>query len=371
MAGPLFDPNTLAVGQTLPRDAFNGKGRLLLRRGAVIGSANQLDLIAQNALTNSTPNGSPPPADTTVPATPLGMVLAARWRLLTLFEQGSSFFPADLLRIAALVHRACRANADLALASILLVRDAPYVVRHAVNTAIVCEVVASALEWPEPMQTATVAAALTMNVGMLELQQQLHESEGRLNDEQRAAVRQHCDLGVKLLIELGVDDPIWLATVRDHHESPDGSGYPAGKLGDAVSLPARLLNLADIYCARVSARSYRPAMSPTLALRQLFLKQGASMDEALVAQIIKTLGVYPPGTGVRLRNGSIAVVTHRGNTGNAPRVAAITTPAGMRLATPLRHNGDSPSHGIQAVVDLEELKLPVPLGALWGGDAVL
>lgn len=371
MSGPLFDPHQLSVGQVLPRDAYNDKGRLLLRRGTVISSASQLEIIAQSSLVNSTPDGTPPPVETTIPSSPLAMVLAARWRLLALFEQGSSYFPADLLRIAALVHRACRANADLSLASILLMRDAPYVARHAVNTAIVCEVVASALEWPDDMQSATVAAALTMNVGMLELQQQLYETEGRLNDGQRAAVRQHCELGVELLRGLGVDDPVWLAAVRDHHESPDGSGYPAGKRGDEIDLPAHLLNLADIYCARVSARSYRPAMSPTLALRQLFLKQGASMDEALVAQIIKTLGVYPPGTGVRLRNGSVAVVTHRGNTGNAPRVAAITSPAGMRLATPLRHNGDAPSHGIQAVVDLDELNLAVPLAALWGGDAVL
>ncbi|MDE2087832.1 MAG: phosphohydrolase, partial [Xanthomonadaceae bacterium] len=74
----------------------------------------------------------------------------------------------------------------------------------------------------------------------------------------------------------------------------------------------------------------------------------------------------------RLQNGSIAVVTHRGNARvNTPRVAAITNPNGMCLATPLRHNGDSPAHAIKAVVDLEALKLPVSMAAIWGADAVL
>lgn len=366
-----FDPNNPAIGQVLSRNAYDDKGQLLLRKGAVIGSDKQLERITENILAITAPSSLPPP-EKNFPKTPLGVILAARWRLLELFQQGATDFPAELHRIGNLIARACRANSDLALASVLLVRDAPYAIRHTVNTAVACQVVGSALEWPEDVLGSTVAAALTMNIGMLDLQQQLHQMEGPLSEEQRLAVHRHCEVGVDMLRQLGVRDEVWLAAVRDHHERPDGSGYPAGKQGDAMSQSARLLSLADVYCARVSARSYRAALSPTLALRQLFLREGHCIDESLVAQFIKTLGIYPPGTGVRLQNGSVAVVTHRGNARvNTPRVAAITTPNGMCLATPLRHNGDSPAHAIKAVVDLDALKLPVNMAAIWGADAVL
>lgn len=366
-----FDPNDLSVGQVLPRDAYNGKGQLLLRHGAIIRSESQRDLIAENALATTAPTPERVEQETTIPGTPLGMIVAARWRLMSLFEQGSSYFPADLQRIAALLRRACRANADLALASIILARDAPYAIRHATNVALLCQIVASALEWDEAVIASTSAAALTMNVGMLELQQELYKSHLAPTPEQQETIRQHCTRGVELLLELGVDDPVWLATVRDHHERVDGSGYPAGKRGDDVGLPARLLALADIYCARVSARTYRAAIAPTPALRQLFLNEGARIDQTLVSQFIKVLGIYPPGTGVRLRNGAIAVVTQRAAGKHPTRVAALTTANGMRLPTPMRHNGDSPAHAIEAVVDLDALKLPLNMAVLWGADAVL
>jgi len=371
MSRRIFNPDNPAVGQVLPKNAYDDRGQLLLRKGAVIGSSEQLERITENILSLTAPNSLPPP-ETSFPKNPLGILLAARWRLLELFQQGASDFSAELHRVGGLIARACRANSDLALASVLLVREAPYAVRHAANTAVACQVVGSALEWPEDELRATVAAALTMNIGMLDLQQQLHKMQGPLSDEQRLAIQRHCEVGVDMLRQLGVTDDIWLAAVRDHHERPDGSGYPAGKQGDAISRSARLVSLADVYCARVSSRSYRSALSPTQALRQLFLHEGQSVDESLVAQFIKALGIYPPGTGVRLQNGNVAVVTHRGNAKvNSPRVASITNANGMQLATPLRHNGDSPAHAIKAVVNLDALKLPINMAALWGADAVL
>lgn len=366
-----FDPNDLTVGQVLPRDAYNGKGQLLLRHGSIIRNTLQRDLIAENALATTAPSPGRAEQETTIPATPLGMLIAARWRLMALFEQGSSYFPADLVRIAALVRRACRANADLALAAVVLMRDAPYAVRHAVNVATLCQVVGATFEWDDDLLASTTAAALTMNIGMLEVQQQLYKSHAPPTPEQQEIIRRHCERGVEMLRELGVDDPVWLATVRDHHERIDGSGYPAGRRGSAVAQPTRLLTLADIYCARISARAYRPAMVPTPALRQLFLNEGGQIDETLVAQFIKAIGVHPPGTGVRLRNGSIAIVTQRGTAKHGPRLAALTNAVGMRLPTPLRHNGDSPMHAIQTTADLEALKMPVSMAALWGADATL
>jgi len=363
----LIHPSELQVGQPLPCDAYDGKGTLLLREGHVITSGGQIEKLMRQALMADTlPDDA---AKEVARISPLSFVLSARQRLQALFIAPSpSDFPAELSRVVGMVRRACRMNADVALASILMCRDGPYTIRHAVNVAIACQVTGPAVKLAPAELAATVAAALTMNIGMFELQQELHVLDGPLTGAQQAAVRGHCERSVAMLRGRGVTDALWLEIVQDHHERPDGSGYPAGKAGDAIGLPAQLLSLADVYCARVSCRDSRPAMLPNVALRWLFLNEGVAVNEHLAALFIKTLGVYPPGTGVRLRNGSIAVVTQRGATGHMPKVASITTRDGLRTGMPIRRRGDESAHAVSEVVDLDDLQLAVGMEALWGAD---
>lgn len=367
----LIHPSDLQIGQPLPCDAFNSKGTLLLRGGHVITSARQIEtlkqLTQQSRMTNEPVDGV---AETAAKASPLSLVLGARQHLHALFiTESPRDFPAKLARIVGMVRRACWLNADVALASILMRRDGLYAIRHAVNVAIACQVAGETMKLPTAELAATIAAALTMNIGMFELQQQLQALDGPLVDAQQDAIRRHCERSVAVLRGHGVSNELWLDIVLDHHERPDGSGYPAGKAGDALGLLAQLLSLADVYCARVSNRDFRPPMPPNVALRWLFLSEGAAVSQDLAALFIRALGVYPPGTGVRLRNGSIAVVTHRGTAGHLPKVASITTHDGLRVGVPIRRSGDVPAHAVSKVVDLDTLQLKVSMEALWGTDA--
>ncbi|MHB1056389.1 MAG: HD-GYP domain-containing protein [Rhodanobacter sp.] len=361
-------PSELQVGRALSCDAYDSKGTLLLRKGHVITSTRQIEKLVKHALmAESPPDGA---AEAVARVSPLSLVLSARQHLHALFITASPpDFPAGLARIAGMLGRACRSNADVALASILMRREGLYAIRHAVNVAIACQVTGTAMKLAAPELTAMVSAALTMNIGMFELQQQLHGLDGPPSDTQQALIRGHCDRGVAMLRGHGVTDALWLGIVQDHHERPDGSGYPAGKAGDELSQLTQLLSLADIYCARVSSRDSRPAMLPNVALRWLFLNEGTAVNQQLAAVFIKALGVYPPGTGVRLHNGSIAVVTHRGATGHMPRVASITTHDGLRIGVPIRRRGEVQAHAVCEVVDLDALRMTVGMEALWGTDA--
>lgn len=365
----LIHPSELKIGEVLPCDAYDAKGTLLLREGHVITSAKQIDKLVKHALWADT--SANVVHDTPTRVSPLSLVLSARQHLQALFSTPSPpDFTAALLRIGGMVRKACKMNADVALASILMCRDGPYAIRHAVNVAIASHVTGMAMGLDATESAATVAAALTMNIGMFELQQQLHTLDGPLSGEQRMEVQGHCERGVALLRGYGVTDELWLGIVRDHHECPDGSGYPAGKSAGEISLSTQLVSLADIYCARVAGRLHRPAMRPNVALRWLFLNEGAIVNEHHAALFIKTLGIYPPGTGVRLHNSSVAVVTHRGTTGHMPKVASITTHDGLRIGKPIRRHGDALAHSVVEAVDLDELGLSVSMEALWGSDAV-
>lgn len=360
----------LQVGQPLPADAYDSRGTLLLRKGHVLSSEKQIDSLVRLAQFEETaPARLAEMPDESV-ACPLAQLMQARHRLHGLLNAPvAGRFVGEIRHITRLLQRACRRNADVALASILMQRDGPYAIRHMINAAIACQLVASAMAMPAAEIASTLAAALTMNLGMLELQQELLSHDAPLTVAQHAAVHRHCERSLMLLREFGVTDELWLRTVLDHHERPDGSGYPAGKRGEAVGLHARLLSLADVYCARVSGRDYRPPVQPNVALRWLFLNEGAQVDEKLAALFIKTLGIYPPGTAVRLRNNSIAIVTHRGPSGTSPRVASITTHDGLRVSMPIRRRCDVEAHAISEVVDLEALDLSVGMETLWGADA--
>lgn len=366
-----LDPAELTVGQPLRFNAYDAKGKLLLRLGQVIGNQAQLEKLLENGLFyGSEEECRGPFLPMAPPPSPLALVLDARDQLRALLaDPAPKDFPGMLGRIAELVREACRLNPDVALASILLRTEGSYGARHAVNAAIACQLTGSAMGLEATELAATVSAALTMNIGMAELHDQLVALEGPLSDEQHAAVRAHCQLGVVRLRDHGIASAAWLNAVRDHHERADGSGYPGGKRGEEIGRAARLLALADVYCARVSGRDYRPPLQSTLALRWLFLNEGAALDEQMARVFIKTLGIYPPGTGVRLRNGSIAVVIQRGAASHQPVVASLTTHDGLRVGSPIRRRGDVEAHHVSEVVDLAALDIEVDMEALWGADA--
>jgi len=78
--------------------------------------------------------------------------------------------------------------------------------------------------------------------------------------------------------------------------------------GDEISQAGRMAAIVDSYDAMTSDRPYRPAISPSHALRQLFDQGGTQFDPALVAAFVRTVGVYPVGTLVMLESGHLAVV---------------------------------------------------------------
>ncbi|OOG44873.1 phosphohydrolase [Rhodanobacter sp. C06] len=367
-----LDATELTVGLPMRFNAYDGRGNLLLCVGQVIGSAAQREMLLQHGLfygSEEECRGPLPPSPE--PArSPLARLLDARRRLQALLaDPEPADFPAALADIAAQVREACRINPDVALASILLRTDGPYSSRHAVNAAVACQLTGMALALDAGELAAIVAAALTMNIGMFTLHDALVACEGPLSDVQHAMVRAHCRLGAAMLRERGITSTTWLDAVRDHHERSDGSGYPDGKRGAQIGRAACLVALADIYCARVAGREYRPPLQPTQALRWLFLNEGAALDEHLARVFIKTLGVYPPGTGVRLRNGALAVVLQRQSAGHQPVVASLTTHDGLRLHSPIRRRGDVEAHAVTEVVDLSMLGIRVDMEALWGADA--
>jgi HD-GYP domain-containing protein (c-di-GMP phosphodiesterase class II) len=362
-------PGELQIGSVLPWDAFDDRGFLLLRQGQTITTSNQIDRLIERGLfaeLDVEVRRSQPLTNKLGPSA-VSPILEARRRLeLICSLPETPGFTEQILFLRELIAEACRLSPDAALATTTFERHGRYSIRHSLDVAITCHVVGGVLEMDDDELCSTVAAALTMNLSILDLQDSLQGQKEPLSTEQREVIERHPADSVALLRARGVTDDVWLEAVMSHHEAIDGSGYGRRKRGEEIPLSAQLVSLSDIYCARISTRQYRRALRPNAALRALFLDQGKKVSPALATRFIKAIGVFPAGTPVKLENGEIAVVTERGETAKTPHVASIVTPEGMPFVTPVRRDTREPACSVREVMEWSDVGAMPSMHALWG-----
>jgi len=341
----------VAVGQPLPFNVRNADHTLLLARGHVVDTFDQMEaLFTRGALVDLAELRSA--ADNIKDAAP--EQLPRLWGQCmdrigqTLQSSSQEGFNQALDEVTGPVQALIERDSDLAIFQVLRQdgnSHTQYGVTHSIHTAITAFLVAQRLGWDEPCVQKVFKVALTMNLSMLELQGQLAEQSTPLTPEQRAEILSHPQRSVQMLELSGVTDRDWLDGVADHHVAPDGSGYPAGR--HEVNDFAALVRRADIYTAKLSPRTTRSAMAADRAGRAMFMYDpGNSMTAALV----KEFGVYPPGCFVKLVSGETAVVVKRGPSVVTPMVAALTTPTGAALVDPVPRDTSKREHAIAGVV---------------------
>lgn len=233
--------------------------------------------------------------------------------------------------MADAVEDAVKLDPDTALAYLFIRNAEDYPLLHAIHCAVVVCLGGQAVGLGPGERHPLLCAALTQNISMCALQAELYHINGPPASLDRLMIRRHPLTSVGILKALGVQAPQWLEAVALHHERFDGSGYPFALRGNGVPLSARLLSAADIYCAAVSPRGYRSERPAHEAMRNLFMGAGRVVDEDLARLLVRTLGIYPPGTVVELRNRELALVLNRGARVDRPQVMRIKTGREPRL----------------------------------------
>ncbi|RXR03429.1 HD-GYP domain-containing protein [Pseudoxanthomonas composti] len=133
---------------------------------------------------------------------------------------------------------------------------------------------------------------------------------GRLTDGEFDVMRRHPNDGMQLLMAAGMDNPAVLQIALHHHEKIDGSGYPHKLVGDDISLMARMGAICDVYDAVTSDRPYKSGWDPAESLRHMVSWKG-HFDPLLLQAFVKSLGIYPVGSLVRLASDKLAVVVEQ------------------------------------------------------------
>lgn len=203
-----------------------------------------------------------------------------------------------------------------------------YSATHAMLVSVMVGLAAQeVLNWPEPVDALLRRAALTMNISMTALQDTLTSQKRPIDAVQQALIDTHAQKSVEILQAMGVSDATWLESVAAHHAQAPGplhSKTPAQRL-------ARLIQRADMFAARLSPRLTRPPVSPAVAMQACYFDENKQVDEAGAA-LIKAVGIYQPGSFVKLASGEVAVVVRRGNNTSTPRVAVVLNRSGMPTA---------------------------------------
>jgi putative nucleotidyltransferase with HDIG domain len=174
----------------------------------------------------------------------------------------------------------------------------PWTHEHCDRVCAIALGMAQLLDFDEVSLRRLRRAALLHDLGKLSVSSRILDKPGPLTDDERARFREHPLLGEQILGQVG--SFVELSTVASaHHERLDGSGYPRGLAGDALTMPMRVLAVADVYEALISDRPYRPAYPWQDALELMRADVPERLDARAFAALEALLRKPPAGGASR------------------------------------------------------------------------
>jgi putative nucleotidyltransferase with HDIG domain len=151
-------------------------------------------------------------------------------------------------------------------------------------------------------------AGLLHDIGKMVIPNEVLNKPGQLTDEEFVIMKSHPERGWEILKSCYQVHETALDVCLHHHERVDGKGYPKKLSGDALTLFARMGAVCDVYDAISSDRCYKPAWSPAESIRKMASWKDGHFDETVFQAFVKTIGIYPSGTLLKLKSGRLGVV---------------------------------------------------------------
>lgn len=256
-----------------------------------------------------------------------------------------------------------------ALISLARVKTADeYTYMHSVAVCALMVALARQLGLPDDETRAAGFAGLLHDVGKADIPLEILNKPGRLTDEEFAIVREHPRKGWERLRAAGIDDAVALDVCLHHHERYDGTGYPDRLAGEGITLVARMGAVCDVYDAITSNRPYKAGWDPAESLKRMASWKG-HFDERVFQAFVRSLGIYPVGSLVRLSNGRLAVVVEPSPRSLLKPVVktVFSTRSGERVV-PERIDLSAPGCTVQVVQREDPAQWKIPdLDEIWSG----
>lgn len=209
-----------------------------------------------------------------------------------------------------------------------------YTSEHSVNVSILSIVLGRSAGLQRAHLEEVGLAGLLHDVGKVLTPTEILNKPERLTDDEFLIMRMHPSQGRDILDTTeGLGRPI-RDVAHQHHERLNGSGYPRSLRDNDLGLYTRIVAIADTYDAITSDRVYGRGRPSLEAFQILRAASGSHYDETLVAKFLDTIGAYPPGSAVQLRNGQFAIVVRRNPTHSLRPVVLLVKDAKQRPIKP-------------------------------------
>ncbi|MFZ5566070.1 MAG: HD-GYP domain-containing protein [Pseudomonadota bacterium] len=259
------------------------------------------------------------------------------------------------------------ASALISLARLKTADDYTYM--HSVAVCAMMIALARQLGLDEAQTRSAGLAGLLHDLGKARMPMEVLNKPGKLTESEFGVMKSHPVEGHQMLLAVGNVDPIALDVCLHHHEKTDGSGYPKGLKGDEISLFAKMGAVCDVYDAITSNRPYKAGWDPAESLRKMAEWAKGHFDHQVFQAFVKSLGIYPIGSLVRLGSGRLAVVVEQSSRSlTMPLVKAFySTKSDLRIPPELIDlSVPNCSDKIAGREDPAQWKFP-DLNELWSG----
>jgi HD-GYP domain-containing protein (c-di-GMP phosphodiesterase class II) len=210
--------------------------------------------------------------------------------------------------VGRIIERLMTSKFPLLIAASLKRHD-PYSFVHSLNVCLLTLAQAQFIGMDNRYLPDAGLAGLLHDAGKLALSGQIIRKKEKLTDEEFDQVKSHPSDGAKLLLRTPDISPLVAGAAFEHHVRHDRAGYPKKPFGGEQGLLSALVEIADIYDALRSIRSYRGEMAPEQAYEEMKKMSGTHLHPDLVEAFFKSVGVYPPGATVELDDGHVGIVT--------------------------------------------------------------
>lgn len=372
----------LVAGSPINYDLRSRNNVLLIKRGSVIRDVDQINAIlktgpcvnAEDAFRLGIIDTLDAPSNILVSAQtkihvdkketrPFDVIAECITKTQILYTQ-NGFFAQRVESISAEIIKISESCPEAVAAAVFLIPFKSYTAAHAVHCGIYSVIVGRELGLQTAEIEALVQASLLMNISQSKLQDKLFNHNQPITPYIRTQLDQHPQQSASHAKENGIEDPVVLRIVEQHHEKPDGSGYPRKLVENKIHKLAIILHILDVALAKITHRSYRKPMAPKKALGTLLVSYKDQYCQEIIKYLIKAVGVYPSGTIVKLASGETAVITNKSH--QHLEMWSVFNPSGLAYVTPLRRRIElNKQHELQ-VVPYTDINKIVNLNILFG-----